>query len=92
MKTQRKHHPKINSIATARWAAYAAATTASSFAAAPSAEATIHYSRPINHKFQGTRGFSFPLDPVGGTLFLKHWNHVYGSSSFHDGGTASFHL
>ncbi len=89
MKSPRKLRPKISSIATGRWAAYAAAATATGFAASM-AEATIHYSGPINHKFKSYRKVSFPLDAAGASLVLKHWNHVYGSSSFHDGGTASF--
>ena len=88
MKTQRKHHRKINSITTGRWAAYAAAATASGFAAAPTAEATIHYSGPINHKLAGGLEASFPLDPAGGTLVLRHFNDRYGSSSVILGGSA----
>lgn len=88
MKTERRQHRKINSIATGRWAAYAAAAAASSFAAAQSAEATIHYSGPINESFRFRSSDSFPLDPAGGVLIFKHSKHVYGSSSFYDGGTA----
>lgn len=88
MKSQRKQQRKIKSIAKGRWTAYAAAATASSFAAASSAEATIHYSGPINYKLRGHDIASFPLDPAGGTLVLQHFNHFYGSSNFLDGGSA----
>jgi hypothetical protein len=90
MKSQRKQQRSINSISTGRWTAYAAAAAATGFAAAPSAEATIHYSGPINHQFKGERRFSFPLDPAGGTLYLLHRNVVRGSSSRHSAGSASF--
>ena len=65
-----------------------AAAAASSFAATHTAEATIHYSGLINEGFRGFNSDSFPLDPAGGVLIFKHGKHVYGSSSFYDGGTA----
>jgi hypothetical protein len=89
MKTRRKQR-SINSISTSRWTAYAAAAAASTFAAANSAEGSIHYSGPIHQTFRLDRRASLPLDPAGGSLVLRHSNHVYGSSSFHDGGTAKF--
>ncbi|HEX4666373.1 MAG TPA: hypothetical protein VH207_07220 [Chthoniobacterales bacterium] len=92
MKTQRKDQRRINSIADRRWAAYAAAAAATGFAAAQTAEATIHYSGPVNEQFRLNHTDSFPLDPAGGSFVLRHFNAVYGSSSFHDGGTASFHV
>ena len=51
MKTHRKQQRKINSIATGRWTAYAAAAAASGFAATHTAEATIHYSL-VNQKIR----------------------------------------
>jgi hypothetical protein len=88
MKYPDKRNVATNPIPSVRWAAYSAAAAASTFVAAPQAEATIHYSGPINERFTSRRTDSFPLDPAGGVLIFKHSNHVYGSSSFHDGGTA----
>jgi hypothetical protein len=90
MKTRKELRPKITSISTGRWAGYATAAAATSFIAANSAEGTIHYSGPIHYKFQHERAGRFPLGPAGGSLFLKHSNHVCCSSSFHDGGSAKF--
>jgi len=62
----------MNSIPNLRWAAYSAAATASAFVAAPSAEATIHYSGLINETFKLTDSDSFQLAPAGGvTIFAR---------------------
>jgi hypothetical protein len=88
--SQTKSNRKINSIKSGRWTAYAAAAAATSFAAANSADGSIHYSGPIHQTFRLDHGASFPLDPAGGFFVLRHTNVVYGSSSFHDGGSAHF--
>jgi hypothetical protein len=89
MKGPKELRPRINSISMGRWTAYAAAAAATGFAT-NTAEATIHYSGPIHQKLRLERRASFPLDPAGGSFVLRHFNHVYGSSSSHDGGTAKF--
>ena len=57
---------KAASIANARWAAYATAGLASSFAGGPSADAEIHYSGPLNILFDASPGHpvhkKFPLN------------------------------
>jgi len=92
MKTQREQQRKLNSISTGRWTAYAAAAAASGFAAAQSAEATIHYSGLINQKIRGEDRAIFHLDPGGGTFVVRHFNFFAGSSSFSGGGQASFFI
>jgi hypothetical protein len=61
MRTHIRQQRKLNSIATGRWAAYAAAAAASTFAAASSAEATIHYSGVLNQKLANRDTVAFPL-------------------------------
>ncbi len=63
-KTLVKRRARSSSIASARWAAYAAAGVASTVAIAPSAEAEVHYSGLVNYNFaaHGGQG-SFPLHP-----------------------------
>jgi hypothetical protein len=64
---------KAASIAKGRWAAYATAGAASAFACANSAEATIHYSGPINRIFKGCdRTATFQLDRPGDFIRLQH--------------------
>jgi lysylphosphatidylglycerol synthetase-like protein (DUF2156 family) len=48
LETEKKFNSKFNSITNGRWTAYMAAAAASGFAAAHTAEATIHYSGLIN--------------------------------------------
>jgi hypothetical protein len=89
MKTQTKSDRKINSITNGRWTAYMAAAAATGFAAAPTAEATIHYSGLINQRVGGTQGFNFDLGS-GVTIFVSHtWDHK-GPSSSRGGGDAYF--
>ena len=90
MKTHRKERNRINSIATSRWTAYAAAAAATGFAATHTAEATIHYSGPINQRVAGVHGFAFDLGS-GGVRFTvsHHWNYK-GPSTSHGGGEAHF--
>src|SRR5260370_37571563 len=90
MKRQRKFDSKINSITSGRWTAYGGAAAASTFAAAHSAEATIHYSGLINQRIRGRDRAIFHLDPAGGTFVVDHFNFVYGSSSVPNGGVAGF--
>ena len=61
MKTHRKQERKINSIANGRWTAYATAAAATGLAATHTAEATVHYSGPINQRVAGVHGFDFDL-------------------------------
>lgn len=90
MTSRRKFDSKITSITSGRWTAYAAAAAASTFAAAHSAEATIHYSGLINQRIGGRDRAIFHLDPAGGTFVVSHFNFVYGSSSVPNGGVAGF--
>lgn len=63
-KALEKKRTRSSSIASGRWAAYAAAGAASTVALAPSAEAEVHYSGIVNYDFAAHSGFgSFPLDP-----------------------------
>jgi hypothetical protein len=87
MKTQRRQHRKINSIATGRWAAYTAAAAASTFAAASSAEATIHYSGVLNQKIANRDTVAFPLGDDANLVLIQVPNKQ-GSSSVQFGGSA----
>lgn len=49
-------------VSNSRWLAYAAAGAATTLGAAQSAEAEIHYSGPINAKFDGRGHLVIPLD------------------------------
>jgi hypothetical protein len=80
MKTHRNHERKIGSITTGRWTAYAAAAAASTFAAASSAEATIHYSGVLNQKIANRDTVAFPLGDDA-NLVLIHVPLKQGSSS-----------
>jgi hypothetical protein len=71
MKTQRKQQRKIKAFTNSRWAAYAAAAVASSFAAAHSAEATIHYSGLINQKIGNNDTEFFPLGDDGNVVLVQ---------------------
>ena len=88
MRTQRKFDGKINSITNGRWTAYAAAAAATSFAAAHTAEATIHYSGLLNHKIGGRDRVTFQLDPAGGSFVASHFNFLGGSNTTNAGGSA----
>jgi hypothetical protein len=81
MEAHKKHRSKINSLATGRWTAYAAAAAASSFAAAPSAEATIHYSGLLDAKIIGNRVLRVPLGSAAGSFVIIHSFGPYGSTS-----------
>ena len=80
MKTQRKDERKIKSIASHRWTAYAAAAVASTFAAAQSAEAAIHYSGRINGKISGNGAGTFSLGSGAGSFVIRHFWRAYGST------------
>lgn len=88
MKIQKKLDSKINSIKAGRWTAYMAAAAATSFAAAQTVDAEIHYSGVINQKIGPRDTRSFQLDPTGGSFQAGHINWVAGSSSFPAGGRA----
>jgi hypothetical protein len=90
MKTQRKQQRSINSISTGRWTAYAAAAAASGFAAAHTAEATIHYSGLVNQRINSDDSIIFPLDPAGGSFLARHRNNYYGARKA--GGGAFFRI
>jgi hypothetical protein len=92
MKSHRKQHSKINSVAPGRWTAYMAAAAATSFAAAHTAEADIHYSGLINQKIDGRERAIFHLDPSGGGFVVQHFNLGYGSSGTTRGGFAWFFI
>jgi hypothetical protein len=92
MTSERKVDSNINSITSGRWTAYAAAAAASTFAAAHSAEATIHYSGLVNQRIGGQDQARFHLDPAGGSFVVFHFNFVYGSSSVPNGGMAGFNV
>jgi len=89
MKTQRKVDSKINSMTNGRWTAYMAAAAATSFAAAHTAEATIHYSGLLNHKIGGRDRVTFQLDPAGGSFVASHFNFLGGSNTTNAGGVAT---
>lgn len=89
---ERKHRSKINSLARGRWRTYAAAATASTFAAANSAEATIHYSGLLNQKIGRRDRAIFHLDPTGGGFVVSHFQFAYGSSSISNGGVAQLYV
>ena len=79
------------SISNSRWLAYTTAGAASAFAAANSAEATIHYSGPIKQIFKGCfRTASFQLDRPGDFIRLRHSSFLVCSSS--DNGNAFFNV
>jgi hypothetical protein len=71
MNSHRKQQRKVNAFTNSRWAAYAAAAVASSFAAAHSAEATIHYSGLINQKIGNRDTEFFPLGDDGNLVLVQ---------------------
>jgi hypothetical protein len=63
-KTLGRKRTRSNPISGGRWAAYAAASVASTVALAPSSEAEVHYSGIVNYEFGRHQGQgTFPLDP-----------------------------
>jgi hypothetical protein len=89
MRAESKYDRKINSITNGRWTAYMAAAAATSFAAAHTAEATIHYSGLLNHKIGGRDRVTFQLDPAGGSFVASHFNFLGGSNTTNAGGFAA---
>jgi hypothetical protein len=78
---------KPASIANGRWAAYATAGVASAFTCANSAEATIHYSGPINRIFNGClETATFRLDRAGDFIRLRHSSLVCSSRGYSGSG------
>lgn len=59
-------------IANSRWATYVVAGAATSLAGLATAEAEIHYSGRIDHRFTGNTNASFPLED-GARLILDHF-------------------
>ena len=78
------------SISSSRWLAYTTAGAATAFAAANSAEATIHYSGPIHQIFRECDVASFRLDRPGDFIRLRHSSFLVCSSS--DNGNAFFNV
>ena len=76
MKTKRRHARKAGSIKNTRWIAYATASGATAMVAAQIAEASIHYSGPINQTFNAAPGTYtlayFQLDQPGDSLNPVH--------------------
>ena len=82
---------KSASISNSRWLAYTTAGAASAFAAANSAEATIHYSGPIKQIFKGCfRTASFQLDRPGDFFHLRQVAFLVCTSS--GSGSAFFNV
>jgi len=78
------------SISNSRWLAYTSAGVASAFAAANSAEATIHYSGPIHRNFKGCQAANFRLDQPADFIRLKHSSFLLCDSTFN--GNAFFNV
>ena len=81
---------KSASISNSRWLAYATAGVASAFAAANSAEGTIHYSGPIHRIFKECDVASFRLDRPGDFIRLRHSSFLVCDTSFN--GNAFFNV
>ena len=81
---------KSASISNSRWLAYTTAGVASAFAAANSAEGTIHYSGPINRIFKECQAANFQLDRPGDFIRLRHSSFLVCDSSFN--GNAFFNV
>ncbi len=80
---------KSASIPNSRWLTYATAGAASALACGhpDSAEATIHYSGPINQWIGESNHREFPLDQRGDSIRLRH-DQVFSEQGY--GGTAWF--
>ena len=73
MKPNRTRPGKPAVITNSRWLAYATAGAASAFTGANSADATIHYSGPINQIFNScAKTATFQLDRLGDFIRLRH--------------------
>lgn len=74
MKTSLRKTPAAE-IPAARWLNYAAAGAATALVSAPSVDAEIHYSGPVNFDFQGTASqyVGFQLDQPGESVFFVHY-------------------
>ena len=81
---------KFASISNSRWLAYTTAGAASAFAAANSAEGSIHYSGPINQIFKACKASDFQLDRQGDFIRLRHSSFLVCSSS--DNGNIFFNV
>jgi hypothetical protein len=92
MKTQKKIRSKLASLNNNRWAAYATAAIATSFAAGY-AEADIHYSGIIHQNVSGRNGrVTVPVGTGGAVMVFRHGEAIYGSSNIHIGGDALFSI
>ena len=90
VKTKRSRSRESAVLNNSRWLAYTTAGMASAFAAANSAEATIHYSGPINRIFKECQAANFRLDRPGDFIRLRHSSFLVCSSSFN--GNAFFNV
>src|SRR5690242_17087874 len=90
MKPKRTDARKPAAIPNTRWLAYAAAGAANAFAAANSAEATIHYSGQIGRIFKECQDATFRLDQPGDFIRLRHSSFLVCSSS--NNGNAFFNV
>jgi hypothetical protein len=80
-KARGKKSRRGSSIASGRWAAYAAAGVASTVTLAPSTEAEVHYSGIVKYDFAAHDGRgTFPLDP--GVDLLMRIGVATGNSDF----------
>jgi MYXO-CTERM domain-containing protein len=90
MKTTSTRSTKSATISNSRWLSYATAGAASAFAAANSAEGTIHYSGPINRIFKECQAANFRLDRPGDFIRLRHSSFLVCDTSFN--GNAFFNV
>lgn len=90
VKTKRSRSRESAVLNNSRWLAYTTAGMASAFAAANSAEATIHYSGPINRIFDECDQANFRLDRPGDFIRLRHSTFLVCSTSF--SGNAFFNV
>ena len=74
MGTTKRSARQLLTITRGRWAAYAAASAATALAGNHSAEAAIHYSGPVNARFQTDENarHRFPLDQPGDFIAFEH--------------------
>ena len=84
MKTNGANSRKSSVITNSRWLAYAAASAASAFTCANSADASIHYSGIIGSYSGcgGTTGFTAQLDQPGDSVRLRRYVSVFSSNVY----------
>jgi hypothetical protein len=87
MKSARKSRTQIASLPGSRWVAYSTAALASGFVAGTS-EGENPYSVLLDQRVVHSDQFGVSLGAPGVGILFKHFEHFYGSSSSHDGGSA----